>query len=870
MDVAAFVGFAASGPCDLPVLIEDPRRFADVFGDDLELAWDGRRGEVVTSRLGAAVRDFFRNGGQRCWVVRVTGAQATTNQFAVPGLIDMNNPAGPGITLQARSPGSWSDRAVVGASLEATALRPDPAYAPGTASWLAALAPSTPRLALVVDAASGVSPGDLVRVTVSHWPGATSSWEAWLFVDRIEEDGRASRGSRRIEIVGATPARWLTRLATASGDAPTTTTPSGAPAALPPGAAVRIDRVEMELRVRIEGEERFRLGGLGFHRAHPRWWEALPRDLDLLQRDDPWPFEHHAAFRRELLAPRFPLASRRPCDAGATDTAALPLAMGPWPTYGAPLEHAAPALTRDGLARFDAAVFVAQGLADLLPHQVALEAEHVLRAHDRSQGAPFQGVHAVWAIDEVTLIAAPDAAHRGWEAASAPVDLALGFDVATPSEPRVVARCGCDESRWPTPPRCPPEEAPAGAFGPSDRGPAAPRNFTVEPREDPPEGPVALPVGARAFTLRWTHTDGATYVVRESTSLERGSGEIRLHDPIVLYEGPGAGGDATADVRVLPVFGRSPGLWHYQVRAVVDGVAGRWSSIVSVRVTTPERALLSDADDGADALARVQRVLLRMCAARGDLLAVLSLPERFREAEAIAHAARLRSYDDPADRAGLPPEALSYGMLVHPWPVVLEPTHRGNARRAPPDGAAAGVLASRAIRRGAWISPANEALADVVALSPALSPSRWEALLDARVNVLRQEARGFVALGADTLSDDPDLVSVTARRLLCFLRRVALQKGAEYVFEPHDDFFRREVIGSFERLFSELFRAGAFAGRSPEAAYQVRADTALNPPSAVNQGRFVIELKVAPSIPLSFITVRLTQRGDVTAVAEVR
>ena len=40
-----FVGFAASGPIDVPVPVEDAAQFADVFGADATLAWDAARGE---------------------------------------------------------------------------------------------------------------------------------------------------------------------------------------------------------------------------------------------------------------------------------------------------------------------------------------------------------------------------------------------------------------------------------------------------------------------------------------------------------------------------------------------------------------------------------------------------------------------------------------------------------------------------------------------------------------------------------------------------------------------------------------------------------------------------------------------------------
>ncbi len=593
MDVTAFVGFAASGPLDVPVLIDSLTGFTEVFGDDLALAWDARRGEAVTSLLGPAVRDYFRNGGRRCWVVRVAGG----------------------------------------------------------------------------------------------------------------------------------------------GDAP-----------------------------------------------------------------------------------------------------------------------------------FDATSFFDEGLVDLLPHELATEADRrrALHASD-SETALFKGVHAVWAIEEATIIAVPDATHDGWDDLQAPDDIALGVDAPVEAA-EAPKRCCCREEREP-PPRCPTAEIPAGAFRPSDKGPPVPAGFAVR---FVGSSDVATVDGAGAFVLRWERVEDASYEVRESPLIARDGSTTRLVDPSLIYSGDGDGSDATATTRELTVHGRTPGRWHYQIRAMVDGVAGRWSDVLEVRVRAPARPVVR-ARAGVDgALVRLHRALIRMCAARGDLVAVLSLPERFREEDAIEHARRLRAYDDPDDRASVAPEVLSFGMIVHPWLLVLDRTRSVTATRVSPDGATCGVMASRALRRGAWICPANEPLADVVALTPPLLPSRLSELLDERINVVRQEARGFVALGADTLSSDPELEAVNVRRLMCFLRRVALQKGAEHAFEPHDDFLRREVKGTFERLLAELFQKGAFAGRKAESAYQVRADTTLNPPSAVDQGRLVVELKVAPSLPLSFITVRLTQQGEFASVTEVR
>ena len=117
MDIPAFVGFAASGPLDVPMAIEDVNRFHEIFGRDQMLAWDVNRGEQAYAQLPPAVRAFFRNGGRRCWIVRVSGA-AKSNQFMLPGLLqstDRNLPQA--AWAQARSEGSWSDDLMVNAIL---------------------------------------------------------------------------------------------------------------------------------------------------------------------------------------------------------------------------------------------------------------------------------------------------------------------------------------------------------------------------------------------------------------------------------------------------------------------------------------------------------------------------------------------------------------------------------------------------------------------------------------------------------------------------------------------------------------------------------------------------------------------------------
>jgi phage tail sheath protein FI len=64
-----------------------------------------------------------------------------------------------------------------------------------------------------------------------------------------------------------------------------------------------------------------------------------------------------------------------------------------------------------------------------------------------------------------------------------------------------------------------------------------------------------------------------------------------------------------------------------------------------------------------------------------------------------------------------------------------------------------------------------------------------------------------------------------------------------------------------ERMLSALHLRGAFSGLDADEAFRVVTDASVNPPQSLDLGRFVVELRVAPSRPLAFLRVRLLQRG---------
>jgi phage tail sheath protein FI len=313
----------------------------------------------------------------------------------------------------------------------------------------------------------------------------------------------------------------------------------------------------------------------------------------------------------------------------------------------------------------------------------------------------------------------------------------------------------------------------------------------------------------------------------------------------------------------VTIYGQPPGDYYYRVRRQIGTVSSDYSNGVAIRIdgaTGWQEAPVATYQD--QDLLDIHRALLRMSAARGDLFAVLAVPGHYRERETAAHASQLKGKLENESAT------LSFGGVYHPWLIGREEDDLSNLRSTPPEGAMAGIMAKRSSQRGAWISPANEKLSGVVALSPPILRASRQLLQDSQVNLIRQEANGFLCLSALTLSNDDDLLPINVRRLLSFLRKTALLVGNAYVFEPLSDLFRRGVQRGFEKVLSLLAQRGAFAGRTESESFQVVTDSRVNTPAAADLGRFYVDLRVAPSLPMRFLTIRLLQTADRTFVTE--
>jgi hypothetical protein len=870
MDVACFVGFAEMGPVHRAVEINDVAEYRRTFGGDLPLARDPESGEILMAALPPTVRAFFSNGGLRCWVIRVARTEAletrwrggpdpaalgiaSAGRFVLPGLLAL----APDGTLsaaraQARSLGSWSDRLTVEARAERVPfVLSDLASTPGQVTFTAtrplpagALIELTDSAGLVcarVERADGLKasaaclarfapvaaagPEEPVGVRLL---GGPDSHDAWF--DPVQ--GRLSFDSRPTALV---PGAWLT-VSRPGGDMVFLTetvvgaaaTGSGWTVAAAPEVASDATAAEATLGLRIDdgrGEVRT-TAGIGLTPAAARsWWSHLTDDSRPGRGADP------------VL-----LLARTAEEAAQPPSAWLPLGLnGGFSGAVRAVHEGRTELERDGLSRFDSELFLDPELAATRAGQVAAEAERILYI----DGRPLFGLHGVAGISDgaefnpVSLVAVPDAVHPGWT-----------------------------ERTYRTPPM-PSAAAPAPAHWFDHRGPcvAAPERGedSAEPAfsrfldcgtrllEAPAFDPIDSPRAPGPVPLSWSSTgSGSTYVLEMAALADFQGAET-------LYRG---------SVPAYAFNARAEGFYYFRLRSELAGeVSAPAVAVVAVRGSAWDS--LVRVQYSAAALLSVQRALMRLAAGTGEMFALLSLPRHYHAPEAIEHGRRLAlwrqgGFGEPDMFDTNERRVLSFGALHHPWILFRDGQAPGLAA-APPEGAVAGIHARRTLARGAWIAAANEPLRDIVALAPAIGDGEWPALDAGRINFLRRDGRGFLLLDSDTLSDEPEWRQINVRRLMSLLRRVAVRRGAPYVFEPNGDVLRRAVERGFTQMLDSLFRQGAFVGRTVEEAFRVSVE-----PTAAdrNGGRLIVEIGVAPSQPMRFLTVRLFQSGERFTIAE--
>jgi hypothetical protein len=507
----------------------------------------------------------------------------------------------------------------------------------------------------------------------------------------------------------------------------------------------QLQRLQLVLRVREEQDNIQPLSNLGCAAPHPRFIGALPEDNTLFDPGFGKPKTKlnppTAQLWQAVKYPRFPLSFVSGNKTSAP-TVCLPLGLDDSMPWRGSIESSLEPLERDGLvlasgqswSDFMAELFLDPALATTSQRSLVTEAND----HFYLQGQALTGLHALYPVEEVSLLAIPDAAHREWEIARR--------ETVTPSEPPQ------------------PKPLPDPCFSP---------NSLFQPRE-------------------------------ADTSPTKTASQ------------------APERVNVINV--KEKAVWR----------------------------LVPEQQYETSGLLRIQLAAAKLAAARGDMVAVLGLPKHYRLPEIGPYQQQLLAGLQLAGDT-----TASYVALYHPWLVSREDT--GDLIHTHPAGGVCGAIAARSLARGAWVAPANQVLSGILATVPNFRPEDEFALYSCGINPIQPGARGVVIWGEHTQSADSELENLNVRRLLILLRRMSLTEGQTYVFAPNSPAFRRRIQQQFEQVLGRLYSLGAFVGSSPSEAYRVVIDETVNPSARVEQGQLIVELQVAPSQPLTFITVRLVQ-----------
>src|SRR4051812_34181141 len=209
--------------------------------------------------------------------------------------------------------------------------------------------------------------------------------------------------------------------------------------------------------------------------------------------------------------------------------------------------------------------------------------------------------------------------------------------------------------------------------------------------------------------------------------------------------------------------------------------------------------------------------------------------------------------------------------IFFPWVRAPDPLQQGALADFPPCGFVAGVFARTDSTRGVWKAPAGSdaSLNGSTGLAITMSDAENGQLNPLGINCLRTlPVYGNVVWGSRTLHGQNDRGSewkyVPVRRMALFLEETLFRATQWVVFEPNDEPLWAQIRLNIGAFLQDLFRQGAFQGRTPRDAYFVKVDRETTTQSDINLGIVNILVGFAPLKPAEFVVIRIQQMtGDI-------
>ncbi|MFB8790724.1 MAG: phage tail sheath subtilisin-like domain-containing protein [Potamolinea sp.] len=204
--------------------------------------------------------------------------------------------------------------------------------------------------------------------------------------------------------------------------------------------------------------------------------------------------------------------------------------------------------------------------------------------------------------------------------------------------------------------------------------------------------------------------------------------------------------------------------------------------------------------------------------------------------------------------------------IYFPRVLQADPLRDGQIETFVPCGIVAGVMARTDVQRGVWKAPAglDATLNGIQGLQVNLNDQENGMLNPLGINCLRSfPVNGRVVWGARTLRGADQLADeykyIPVRRFALFIEE-SLYRGTQWiVFEPNDEPLWAQIRLNIGAFMQNLFRQGAFQGKSPREAYFVKCDKETTTQNDINLGIVNIIVGFAPLKPAEFVVIKLQQ-----------
>lgn len=180
-------------------------------------------------------------------------------------------------------------------------------------------------------------------------------------------------------------------------------------------------------------------------------------------------------------------------------------------------------------------------------------------------------------------------------------------------------------------------------------------------------------------------------------------------------------------------------------------------------------------------------------------------------------------------------------------------------------GTLAGIYARTDATRGVWKAPAGtEATLRGATIKTKLTDLKNGTLNQMGINVLRTfPIYGNVCWGARTLNGADQQASewkyIPIRRTALYIEESLYQGLKWVVFEPNDEPLWAQIRLNVGAFMHNLFRQGAFAGKTPREAYFVKCDKETTTQNDINLGIVNILVGFAPLKPAEFVVIKIQQ-----------